>query len=147
MEKIKNTFTCNHCHKVVEITDYMGTSYRNHCPFCLWSTHVDWKSPGDRNAKCGALMEPIGLTFKKETIDKYGKKIQGELMVVHLCSFCGKISTNRLASDDDTGVVLELFEKTINSSEEIKEKVAGEGIKLLDKKDEEEVKTQLFGKR
>jgi len=92
-------------------------------------------------------MEPIGLTFKKETIDKYGKKIQGELMVVHLCSFCGKISTNRLASDDDTGVVLELFEKTINSSEEIKEKMAGEGIKLLDKKDEEEVKTQLFGKR
>ena len=144
---MKDSFTCNHCHKPVEITDYMGTSHRNHCPFCLWSTHVDWKSPGDRNAKCGALMEPIALTFKKETIDKFGKKIQGELMVIHLCSFCGKISTNRLSADDGTDVVLELFEKTIISSDEIKEKVGEEGIKLLEKKDEEEVRTQLFGKK
>lgn len=68
-------------------------------------------------------------------------------MVVHLCSFCGKISTNRLAADDVTDVVLELFEKTINSSEEINEKTKEEGLKLLEKKDEKEVKTQLFGKK
>ncbi len=141
-----NFFVCKKCGQKVKI-EALGTHFRNHCPFCLWSTHVDWKTPGDRNARCGALMEPQALTFKKETIDKYGKKIQGELMVVHSCSFCGKISTNRLSADDDTSVVLNLFKKTINFPEETREKIEEEGINLLQKKDEKEVKTQLFGKK
>jgi hypothetical protein len=32
-------------------------SYRNHCPACLWSKHVDVQ-PGDRAATCRGLMRP-----------------------------------------------------------------------------------------
>ncbi|WP_265181671.1 RNHCP domain-containing protein [Geomicrobium sp. JCM 19055] len=35
-------------------------SYRNHCPSCLYSKHVD-VIPGDRASTCHSLMEPIDL--------------------------------------------------------------------------------------
>ena len=54
--KTENTgFICQHCGKeVLPLTD---GSYRNHCPFCLYSLHVDI-TPGDRACihrcqKCG----------------------------------------------------------------------------------------------
>ena len=31
-------FTCAHCGREVEA---LGYTSRNHCPFCLWSLHVD----------------------------------------------------------------------------------------------------------
>ncbi|MGH3301842.1 MAG: RNHCP domain-containing protein [Streptosporangiaceae bacterium] len=34
-------------------------SYRNHCPACLWSQHVDVR-PGDRASPCCGLMESTG---------------------------------------------------------------------------------------
>ena len=48
-------FTCAHCGREVEP---LGYTSRNHCPFCLWSLHVDIL-PGDRANTCRAPMEPI----------------------------------------------------------------------------------------
>ena len=42
--KNDNGFICAHCGKEVEP---LGYTSRNHCPFCLWSLHVDI-NPGDR---------------------------------------------------------------------------------------------------
>jgi hypothetical protein len=57
------SFICKHCKKyVVELTN---GSYRNHCPFCLYSVHVDNK-PGDRAQTCRGLMKPIGVTFNSK---------------------------------------------------------------------------------
>jgi hypothetical protein len=37
-------FVCVHCGKEVKP---LGYTSRDHCPFCLWSVHVD-VNPGDR---------------------------------------------------------------------------------------------------
>ena len=48
-------FICAHCGKEVEPLSYTS---RNHCPFCLWSLHLDI-NPGDRACECKAPMQPI----------------------------------------------------------------------------------------
>jgi len=92
-------------------------------------------------------MEPIGLTFKKEGFDKYGKPKQGELMVIHQCQDCGQISINRLAADDDPQIILKIFEESKKLGEETLEKIKAENIRLLIDKDKKEIQTQLFGKK
>ena len=140
-------FVCEHCKKRVPVNRAMGTRHRNHCPFCLWSKHVDLKNPGDRKSTCLGAMEPLGLTFKKEGINKYGKLRQGELMVVHRCLNCGQYSINRIAADDDSTAILELFEKSLKLDERTKLELEKENIRLLEEKDKEEIRTQLFGRK
>lgn len=81
------SFACAHCAQWVR---RLGNgSYRNHCPRCLWSLHVD-DVAGDRAASCGGPMLPVRLVHPR------GKT----LAVVHRCTACGRESTNRLATDD-----------------------------------------------
>lgn len=143
---MKNSFVCENCRRKVSFKA-PGTAHRNHCHFCLWSKHVDFKISGDRKSSCGGLMAPIGLTFKKEGIDKFsGKPRQGEIMLVHRCQICGKISLNRIAGDDEVEAIWAVFEKSLNLEEETKKELGTKGIKILDKNDEKEIKTQLYGK-
>jgi len=139
-------FKCQYCFSSVPVNLYIGTTHRNHCPHCLWSKHVDLKVSGDRKSTCLGAMEPVGLTFKEEGQDKYGKKRQGELMLVHHCQKCNRYSINRLASDDDPKMILELFEKSKILPEKIKSEIKAEDIQLLKEEDLEEIKRQLFGK-
>ena len=85
-------FTCEHCGKPVEPLE-RGT-YRNHCPYCLWSKHVDRDGPGDRLSECNGLMCPVEL-------DQHPKK---GWIIVHLCQVCGKTQPNKAAPDDDISV-------------------------------------------
>lgn len=140
-------FICSNCHKFVSTDTFIGTRYRNHCPFCLWSTHVDFDRSGDRKANCSGLMAPVGLTFKHEGFDKYtGKPRQGEVMVIHRCVNCGHISINRTASDDNNDLLLDLLKKNNSQDEQIAEELVSENIERLGQKDEQEVRNQLFGK-
>jgi predicted RNA-binding Zn-ribbon protein involved in translation (DUF1610 family) len=82
-------FTCEHCGIAVKPLRH-GT-YRNHCPRCLWSKHVDEGGPGDRLSTCNGPMEPTGM-------DHRGAK---GWMIVHRCVKCGKTVTNKVAPDDD----------------------------------------------
>ena len=50
-------FVCKNCGKTVVPTG-AGSDHRNHCPYCLHSQHLDVE-PGDREADCGGLMEPV----------------------------------------------------------------------------------------
>ncbi len=77
-------FICALCGK--NVLPLTNGSYRNHCPSCLYSKHVDEK-PGDRKNPCNGLMEPIGLRFNSK------KGYQ----VVHRCTRCGEIKVNRIA--------------------------------------------------
>ena len=76
-------------------------SYRNHCPFCLHSKHVDI-APGDRQNACGGPMAPVGLAWKS------GKGLQ----VRHRCTRCGDETVNRIAEGtaqpDDIGELTRL---------------------------------------
>ncbi|MAE62223.1 MAG: RNHCP domain-containing protein [Planctomycetaceae bacterium] len=90
------SFRCGHCRRDV-LQEAHGTRHRNHCPFCLWSRHVD-DAPGDRRARCGAAMEPIGVWVKRD----------GEWAVIHRCTQCGAIHPNRIAGDDNEWALMSL---------------------------------------
>ena len=84
-----DSFTCKVCGRLIT-QQGAGSKYRNHCPNCLCSLHVD-KEPGDRSADCGGIMEPIGVWVKKN----------GEWAVIHRCKHCGALNQNRCAADDN----------------------------------------------
>jgi len=146
LEEKKGGFRCCNCGQWVPFTEFMGTEHRNHCPFCLWSKHVDLEKPGDRKSKCQAGMKPIGLTFKHEGVDKYGRLRQGELMLIHECTGCGKISINRIAADDNEEMILKVFSESQKLEFRKRNQLEREGIELLQEEAREKILAQLFGK-
>ncbi len=132
-------FRCSHCKQFVVINDIMGTANRNHCNWCLWSKHVD-ETKGDRRATCNGGMEPIGLTFKHEGFNRIG-----EIMLIHLCSMCQKISINRIARDDMNDDILSIFNYSHSLGDAIKDRLLKNNIYLLTEVDEQELSIQLFG--
>lgn len=133
-------FRCSHCKSWVIINSYIGTANRNHCPHCLWSKHVD-EQKGDREATCHGGMKPIGLTFKREGLAR-----QGEIMLVHECMGCGKLSINRIARDDTNDGIVSVFAAS-KDDPLLSGTLKRAGIYLLDTSDEKEVHLQLFGRR
>lgn len=132
-------FKCINCGRSIT-TNALGTSHRNHCPFCLYSKHLD-NIPGDRASSCGGSMAPIGLTFKEER----NKDIIGELMLVHQCLKCGVVGKNRLAGDDQESSILAVYKQSLENK--IKTVIVSQiPVRLLDESDEREIMTQLFGK-
>ncbi len=100
-QKSENTgFTCQYCGQ--EVLPLTNGSYRNHCPFCLCSKHVDIY-PGDRESECGGKMNAVEVVYKS------GKGYQ----LVHECQSCGHRQRNKVASDtvqpDNDGLILELM--------------------------------------
>jgi hypothetical protein len=73
-------------------------------------------------------MKPIGLMCRND----------GELMVVHLCLNCGKVSYNRIAGDDNTYALFELLCDQDAST-------TTRHPALLTKEDSLQVRTALFG--
>jgi hypothetical protein len=140
-------FKCRQCGFFVTASrKYSGVNNRNHCPFCLWSWHVDLQSPGDRKADCRSRMEPIGLTVK-ELNKKYGKEDSGELMLIHRCTRCDKLSINRIAADDNIRKLHYLYLESLELDQASRVDLAGEGIRLLGTGDSIIVLNQLFGCR
>ncbi|MDD3662050.1 MAG: RNHCP domain-containing protein [Candidatus Dojkabacteria bacterium] len=96
------TFICKHCGRDVPYAA-PGTHHRNHCPFCLYSRHVDIVR-GDRKSRCGGMMKPIGIVERPD----------GEFLIVHQCQGCGFISKNRIAGDDDDTVLSTLSRQSLD---------------------------------
>jgi len=132
-------FKCSHCKQWVVINEYMGTANRNHCNLCLWSKHVDVKK-GDRRAECQGGMKPIGLTFRIEDA-----QTRGEIMLIHDCMGCEKISINRLAADDGEALILQIYSTTCTMSEQTREMLQQQGIYVAGESDQETIHRQLFG--
>lgn len=91
------TFRCRHCRTIVGPT-LSGGRHRNHCPVCLYSLHVDGKTPGDRRCDCRSLMAPVGLYARPS----------GEQVIVHRCLGCDFERFNRVAADDNPLSVMRL---------------------------------------
>lgn len=100
MERRKNFiarndgFTCEACG--AEVSPAKGT-FRNHCPHCLTSKHVD-NIPGDRLNSCSGLMKAIGI----EGTDP------DNLDLIQECAYCGYSGRNRCAPDDNLDAMLSL---------------------------------------
>ena len=96
-KKFKRTiedFRCGECGATVR-----GNGFTNHCPWCLWSKHVD-NNPGDREAFCDGMMTPI-------QIEKEGE----EYIITHKCKRCGHEKRNKTAPEDDFEVVVRIAKK------------------------------------
>lgn len=146
LNKFENGFRCEHCEAYVYTLPVIaGVNNRNHCPFCLWSRHVDYLRPGDRMSACKATMQPIGLTVK-QCRDKYASGISGELMLIHRCSDCSKLSINRIAADDQAEVVVGVYRASLSLDETTLKHLDLAQIYLLQVQDESSVFSQLYGR-
>ncbi|HOG78323.1 MAG TPA: RNHCP domain-containing protein [Anaerolineaceae bacterium] len=124
-------FRCGHCHQYVSANPLLsGVQNRNHCPYCLWSRHVDLFKAGDRLCACKALMQPVGVTLKRRH-KRYMRPGQGELMIVHLCVECGGLSINRVAADDDADALLAAFEAAQHHAALLHRQMQASGIQPL----------------
>ena len=117
-----DSFTCKQCGRLV-VSAGAGSDHRNHCPNCLSSLHVDI-GPGDRASDCGSLMEPVAVWVRKN----------GEWAIIHRCRRCGKLSSNRVAADDNPMKLMSIAMKPLceppfplERIEEMTELMAGDG--------------------
>jgi len=136
-------FVCMHCGLYVGFDPlFAGVQNRNHCPYCLWSRHLDWRTSGDRLSNCRAAMEPVGLSTKRGR-NKYARERDGELMIVHRCSCCGELVANRVAADDSVDEILALFERSCAGAPHARADEAG--IAMLGPDDRGLVRRRLLG--
>ncbi len=80
--KLDESFVCANCGKTVLP---LGYTSRNHCPFCLWSVHLDI-NPGDRASDCGGMLEPVSAVPNTK---------KGGYTIIHKCRKCGEIRKNK----------------------------------------------------
>ena len=93
---IDDEFICEHCNKKVEKLKYTA---RDHCPYCLYSKHVDI-NPGDRNNECKGLLVPISIEKFKDTYK-----------IIYKCNKCKQEHKNIIASDDNMDLIIDLSVK------------------------------------
>ena len=94
---IDESFVCENCGKKVK---KLGYTARDHCPYCLYSKHVDI-NPGDRNNPCKGMLEPVGI-----------EKFKDSFKIIYLCEKCHKTHKNIMAKDDDMNKIIELSKRT-----------------------------------
>lgn len=97
---VDEKFICEHCNKEVEKLNY---SARDHCPYCLYSKHVDI-NPGDRLNPCRGLLRPIDI-----------EKFKNTYKIIYQCQSCGKQHKNIIANDDDLNEIIKLTTKKFKS--------------------------------
>ncbi len=86
--KEENThFNCVECGR--SVLPLQNGSYRNHCPFCLSSLHLDDVTPGDRKSTCGGVMRACRLIKSKKG-----------WQLVHKCTKCHVEKVNKIAEGD-----------------------------------------------
>ena len=86
-------FICENCNKIVKP---LGYTARDHCPYCLYSKHVDIM-PGDRANTCKGLLKPIGIEKFKDTYK-----------ILYKCKSCHEPHKNIMANDDNMDLIIEL---------------------------------------
>jgi len=87
-------FICEHCH--TSIQPLGRGSYRNHCPKCLCSKHVDRDGPGDRLSECLGIMKAEYLDFRSNK----------GWVIIHVCEKCQKTISNIPAPDDNVSLIM-----------------------------------------
>jgi hypothetical protein len=138
-------FHCAHCHALVSSAHLLsGVNNRNHCPYCLWSCHLDLFTAGDRLSACKAAMKPIGLTVKRSR-NKYQREARGELMLIHQCMECQALSINRIAADDHSETVMAVFQESQRLGIQTRSACQQYGIAILNTNDTKIVHSQLYG--
>ena len=92
--KLDEEFVCENCGKDVKKLNYTS---RDHCPYCLYSIHID-NNPGDRSCSCLGDLKPIGVENHKNGLYK----------IIYKCSKCGVVKKNIQATDDDINEIIKI---------------------------------------
>ena len=87
------SFICENCRKEIKP---LGYTARDHCPYCLYSKHLDIM-PGDRLNECKGLLKPIGIEKFKDTYKIVKKKKK-----------CNEFHKNIIAKDDDMTEIINI---------------------------------------
>ncbi len=87
------SFICQNCGSKV---NPLGYTARDHCPYCLYSKHVDI-NPGDRKNTCKGLLKPIGIEKFKDTYK-----------ILYKCAKCNEKHKNIIAKDDDMNEIIKI---------------------------------------
>lgn len=90
---IDENFICENCGKKVQKANYTA---RDHCPYCLYSKHVDI-NPGDRQNTCKGLLKPVGIEKFKDTYK-----------ILYKCTKCNQEHKNIMANDDDMNEIIKV---------------------------------------
>ena len=90
---IDEEFICDNCGRLVNKLNYTA---RDHCPYCLYSKHVDI-NPGDRMNNCHGLLIPINI-----------EKYRNSYKIIYKCEKCNEIHKNIISTDDDFDKIIEL---------------------------------------
>jgi len=93
---IDENFICENCNKEVSKSNYTA---RDHCPYCLYSKHVDI-NPGDRLNTCHGLLKTIGIEKFKDTYK-----------IIYKCEKCNELHKNIMANDDNMDLIINLSVK------------------------------------
>ena len=104
---------------------------------------MDLFEAGDRLAACKAEMQPVALS-SKQSHKKYGNHF-GELMLIHRCVDCGRVSINRIAADDDAENIMSIFISSLKMHLIEKSTLTGMGIWVLSREHEALIRLRLFG--
>ncbi|MDD3452885.1 MAG: RNHCP domain-containing protein [Bacilli bacterium] len=86
-------FICENCNN--EVFPALKTA-RDHCPFCLYSKHVDI-NPGDRSNSCHGLLKPIGI-----------EKFKNTYKIIYRCDKCHQTHKNIITDDDNMELIINL---------------------------------------
>lgn len=94
--ELDESFNCEYCKREVSPLKY---SSRDHCPYCLYSKHVDI-NPGDRQNTCKGLLKPIDIEKFKDTYK-----------IIYQCETCKELHKNIIAKDDSIEEIIKLSTK------------------------------------
>ena len=102
-EACQESFICAHCGREIH-PEGAGSNHRNHCPYCLYSLHVD-EEAGDRSSSCRGEMEPLAIVSRED----------GDWSILHRCKRCGKLNLNRALADDNPVLLTSLAARPLAS--------------------------------
>lgn len=94
--KLDESFVCENCGRNVPKLNYTS---RDHCPYCLYSKHVDI-NPGDRLNDCKGLFKPVDIEKYKDTYK-----------IIYQCQKCKERHKNIVAEDDDMDMIIKISKK------------------------------------
>lgn len=85
--------------------------------------------------------------FKYSQVNPFTGRSSGDLMIIHVCLSCGKISSNRIAGDDNEYMILSILNDSSFVSHAVKIGLLQRGITMLSQTDKNDVEAALFGVR
>jgi len=90
-------------------------------------------------------MRPITIAFKNYKINPFTQKGGGELMLIHQCTNCGKLSPNRIAGDDNEYRILCLLNESIDLNVILANQLEIFGLTIITSKNKKDALISLFG--